>query len=66
MYIKEYECKILFKYIQFLKCLKLYTSIELGIYVDGFGRKSREKELMFPAPPEAVSKFQYVFYFSSP
>ncbi|KAG8182959.1 hypothetical protein JTE90_003336 [Oedothorax gibbosus] len=28
---------------------------QLGIYVDGFGRKSREKELMFPAPPEAVS-----------
>ncbi|GFQ93400.1 hypothetical protein TNCT_597471, partial [Trichonephila clavata] len=28
---------------------------QLGVYVDGFGRKSREKELMFPAPPEAVS-----------
>lgn len=28
---------------------------QLGIYVDGYGRKSRSKELMFPAPPEAVS-----------
>ncbi|XP_042899175.1 serine/threonine-protein kinase Genghis Khan isoform X2 [Parasteatoda tepidariorum] len=28
---------------------------QLGIYVDGFGRKCREKELMFPAPPVAVS-----------
>ncbi|PRD34346.1 UNVERIFIED_CONTAM: Cdc42bpa [Trichonephila clavipes] len=27
---------------------------QLGVYVDGFGRKSREKELMFPAPPEAT------------
>ena len=29
----------------------------LGIYVDGYGRKTREVELMFPTLPLAVGKY---------
>jgi serine/threonine-protein kinase MRCK len=28
----------------------------LGVYVDGQGRKSRDREIMYPAIPQAVSK----------
>ena len=30
----------------------------LGVYVDAQGRKSRDREIMYPAIPQAVSKLQ--------
>lgn len=32
----------------------------LGVYVDSQGRKSRDREIMYPAIPQAVSKFVYM------
>lgn len=34
----------------------------LGVYVDAQGRKSRDREIMYPAVPLAVSKFVYFYY----
>jgi len=36
----------------------------LAVYVDNQGRKSREKEIMYPAIPLAVCKCLRIFFFS--
>jgi serine/threonine-protein kinase MRCK len=35
----------------------------LGVYVDAQGRKSRDREIMYPAIPQAVSKLQTFFIY---
>lgn len=35
----------------------------LGVYVDTQGRKSRDREIMYPAIPQAVSKLQTFFVY---
>lgn len=34
----------------------------LGVYVDAQGRKSRDREIMYPAIPQAVSKLHSFFH----
>lgn len=35
----------------------IHLNSDLGIFVDGQGRKTRDKELMFPALPTGISMY---------
>lgn len=59
--------RIIYQFFFFISELPVYLCVlDLGIYVDSNGMRSRKLELMWPAPPLAVCKFFFlslnVFY----